>query len=478
MVRTISASMLAGQDIRLHKEIRTVISIMVAVCTVLMLVYLDSPKKIYLLLMLLIYYVLFINIAQIDKLYYQPGMFLVNLTCIFRYVLIPLFYVLDLSYSFTSDLTAGVYLMLYEEVCVGIFLYILVNKSYKVNAPTQLDRLSDSMTSELTTQIGVMLLAMVAAAGVIVAMDPSYLNEYNFVLGVQESDIIRNYGSIQTAIIEWSKMIIPLLIASFLIKRNQKHPNFIYYFLTVCVVLLFNLMFFKGFSRNSAIVPGAASMFFLIRAFPRQSKTTLIMVSVMIVIVALALTTFKNSTAHWEVDSIAASRDYLNAYFAGVDNLSDSISAYKNYKSSFSLNTLLNDLFYNVPGLSRYFDGEDRTTVLFNSWIGTKSSIVPAIGQGLFYFGTVLSVIPELIFLWIMSVFDNKMRNAVNIAEVFFYSYFAIEFGYIYYQNISLLFSFLLGTAIPLIVLLKLFSKFRLRVNGRLLTVSMGDRNL
>lgn len=479
MASITSAGIFANYNNKMCKIVRCIISCVVLACALLMLINIDSAIKGYFLLMLAIYYFLFINVAKIDRCIYNPGMFLVNVTCIFRYVLIPLFYVLDSSYNFTSNLTSGIYLMLYEEVCVGVFLYYLVKKSYEIKTRTLNNvTINSIMKNEMNTQLRIGMIALVAIAVAIVIMNPSLLNEYNFAIGVEESDIISNYGSVHTMIISWSKMVFPLLIASFMINRYQKQPKFIYYILTVFPVLLFNLMLFKGISRNSVIVPGAASMFFLMRAFPKKHKMTSFMVSGMIVTVAIVLTLFKNSTANWVVDTIAAQRLYLNAYFAGPNNLGDAIGAYNLYKSSFSVNTLLNDLFYNVPGISQYFDGEDRITVLFNAWKGTQSAIVPAIGQGLFYFGMVLSVIPELVFLWMMSKFDIKARNANNIMEVFFYSYFAVRFGYTYYQNISILISFLLGTVITLTVLLKIFSNFKLRVRGNPRNVSVGVRRI
>ncbi|RCW77369.1 hypothetical protein [Saliterribacillus persicus] len=279
-------------------------------------------------------------------------------------------------------------------------------------------------------------------------------------------------SGINSLILDWSKLVLPLLLASIFIKKYNRKPIALYFYAIIFIVLFFNLMIFTGISRNSAIIPGAASLFFIIKIFPHKKKETFALVSILILFVTISLTIFKNTYLGTnETYTFSTFTSYLESYFVGPKNLGYAYKAKELYANNFNLNTFFNDVFANAPMISGFFDLENRTSTLYNITVYngglSRDAIIPTIGQGLFYTGYTLSILPELLIVWLMTKCDQKYTEATDIITAFFMSYFAVRFGFNFSQNFSIFSGFVFSSVVPLYILLYLNRKTRITLKRK-----------
>lgn len=438
--------------------------------TAIMLIFNQNSIYTHLILVPMIYGLLFIACAKIHHYYSYPGMFVLNCISFVRYVIIPLFIILDSNYYDKSGgmLSEGIVLMLYEEICLGIFLTFLTKKHYEKFSIIMENK---NFETAINTKIGYVFKAIIVIGLMIVATNPQSLNQFNFVTTSSNLGIYK-YGEVisgaSSIILGWSKLVLPLLLVSFFLKKYRQRPSRKYYFVIVFIVLFFNLMIFTGISRNSAILPGTASMFFIIKIFPYKKKQTFALISVVIILVVITLTAFKNSYLGVnDVYTFSSLTGYLESYFAGPRQLGYALKAKEILGDYFNIKVFLNDIFANVPGISKFFNLENRTTTFFNiavyNWGAARDAIIPTIGQGLFYFGYIFAAVPELLLVWIMAKLDKLYLQANNIMNAFFIAYFAVRFGNNFAQNLTILSGFLFSTVLPIATLLYINKKVKVK---------------
>lgn len=397
-----------------------------------------------------------------------PGISVINVICIIRYVIIPFFILMDGDYvDETGLLNQGIWLMLYEQICVWFFLTIMTKRGYK-----RLDKVDSYsvLAGKFSTRSGWIMTGFTLLGIVLIMLNPSYLNKFNFSLGMTRSTIYL-YGEVvaglESIILDWSKIILPLVLANIFIARYRRYQKEYLYYLTVFIVLFFNIMIFMGISRASALLPGIACLFFFLKLFPEKKTKTMVLISTAIIVVAVTLTLYKNAYIGVnETYTFSSFTKYLQSYFVGPTNLAYSIIANDQYGVSFSWRTFMNDIFYGIPGMSNFFEAENRTTTLFNLTVyqgGTsRDQIIPTIGQGLFYFGYVFSILPVLLLIWLTTKLDKMFVESNNTMDAFLYAFFAVSFGYFCFQNVSIAASTAGGKVIPGMFLIYLNKKLNL----------------
>ncbi|MGP9043566.1 O-antigen polymerase [Cytobacillus kochii] len=415
-----------------------------------------GEEKVLLIFLPLIYGVVFISIAQIHRYINHPGMFVLNLISAIRYLLIPILIIIYPDYKDEyGSLTQGIIFMIFEAICLGLFIIYITKKYYRGRKfPNHI---------KVKNNNNILLKLIIIYAVLIVILNPTILLQYNFVFVDSENVELIKRSAVITGlsglIVDWGKLLLPLLICIPLIKKYRVNNNNLYYYLVIVVILVINLMFFSGTSRNSVIMPATASMFFLIKAFPNKKRKIAVLMSFAIVIVALQLTVLKTEYIGTRTEaSLESSIDYLESYFGGPENMGITVIAKETYSNTFNIDTFLNDVLGNFPGLSQYFNMENRTTtfynlIFYNGGLG-RDQIIPSMGQGLFYFGYLFSFIPQMLIVWGMAKFDSMYRNTSDILGVYFLSYFAVRFGFTFIQNISIILNFIYSMILPIMFIL------------------------
>lgn len=455
-----------------HKAITTFWILGVLLLTIIMLLFNKNNEAILLVSMPLIYLVLFIIFAEVHRYYSYPGMFVLNFICLMRYIIMPFFILFDQDYQIINDyFFAGIRLMVYEQIIVGVFLIFITRYYYKKyeNVPKA------HVENSISNRTGIVFKIVLLLALIVAITNPTSLSKFNFFISTGDVEIFK-YGEavagFNSLILDWTKLILPLLIASYFIKKYKQNRRVFFYLATVFVVLFFNLMIFTGISRNSAILPGAASLFFLIKVFPDRKKITFLLVSGMIVTVTFTLTVFKTTYLGVnEAYTFTSVTKYLESYFVGPRNLGIALNAKDLYGSYFNLGMLFNDLFGNAPGISQFFNLENRTSTLYNLTFhnggDARDAIIPTTGQGLLYTGYVFSFLPLVILIWIMAKFDGEYSKASDILSAFFMAYFALRFGFNSVQNVSIISGVIFSMILPLYTLIYINKNVRINFKGR-----------
>ncbi|RCW77370.1 hypothetical protein [Saliterribacillus persicus] len=145
--------------------------------TLILIIFNQNTDALLLICVPLIYLILFIIFGQIHKYYIYPGMFILNVICIIRYIFIPFFVLLDGEYSAQAYMTEGIMLMIYEQICLGLFLIFITNNYYrKYEKNSQVNYLQNDITKgpELVFK------AIIVIAIIIVLINPNALNNFNF----------------------------------------------------------------------------------------------------------------------------------------------------------------------------------------------------------------------------------------------------------------------------------------------------------
>ncbi|WP_085990888.1 oligosaccharide repeat unit polymerase [Oceanobacillus senegalensis] len=416
----------------------------------------NGEEKVLLIFLPLIYGVFFISLARIHKYFNYPGMFVLNVISAIRYVLIPTLIIIYPDYNDQyGSLTAGILFMIFEAMCLGIFLIFITKKYY---SGRKIEK-----HVEVNSEKNILLKLVVILSIFIVMLNPSILLQYNFVFMDSHNIELIKSGALVSGLsgifVDWGKLFLPILITIPLIRKYRKNNNDIYYYLVIIIIMVFNVLVFSGTSRNSVIMPAVASMFFLLKAFPKKRRKIFLFMSVSIVIVALQLTILKTEYLGTRIQaSLGDVIDYLELYFGGPKNMSIAIIAKETYSNMFTINTVINDILGNFPGLSHLFNMENRTTTFFNlSFYGggaARDQIIPSMGQGLFYFGYLFSFIPQAIIVYGMAKFDSIYRNTKDLSGIYFISYFAVRFGFTYSQNVSIILNFIYVMTIPIMIIL------------------------
>lgn len=412
----------------------------------------------------ILYYIIYIKIAKIHELFMFPAIGILNLICYIRYLIIPVLYVICLGEKATPDnIQSGLVFYIYEEITVGFLIVYLSKYKYSKLVKNDIKSTEYEKNNGLDSRIPLPLVLICFYALYLIIRQPIYVNEYHFVFFNDTVSLDVQYGDGNTLIIELAKIVIPVILTAFFCEQYQKKRKNTYYFMTIIIVLFFNVLIVKALSRNTVIFPAIASIYFLIRIFPHKKKTTLIIIGGISFISLITLTIVKSNygSGSYAIKDVCSFLSTLQNYYMGPDELSLALTAKSELSSSFTIYTALNDLFYNVPGISRFFNGFDRTNTLFNAVKGTQSHVIPLIGQGAFYFGYAFSFLLNYVCIWIVSNIDLNYYKARSTIELYICSYFAITLMHSSLHNISNYSAIFWGRALPLIIIITLHAFFR-----------------
>lgn len=409
-----------------------------------------------------VYYVIYVKIANIRNYFRFPGIGLLNIICYIRYLIIPLLYTVCLdTHSIPNNVFSGVAFFLFEEITVGLFIAYLTRFKYSKLIPKiggEVDDFDNTKGINLDSRIRFVFIVICFYALYIIIRRPVYIAEFHFVFSNVNVSMNVHYGDVNTLILELARLVFPIILTAFFCNQYQKETRPIFYYATVITVLIFNVLIVKSLSRNTIIFPAIASIYYLIRIFPEKKKSTLAMIGSISAIALILLTIVKTNYGSGSdaINNLGKLLATLEMYYMGPADLAHAITAKSQYSTGFTIRTVLNDLFYNVPGISHFFNGIDRTNTLFNMVKGTQSHVIPLIGQGAFYFGYLFSFLLNFVCIGIVSLFDRNYYKSRNLIGIFICSYFAVTLMHSSLHNISNFSATLFGRALPLIMISKL----------------------
>ena len=151
----------------------------------------------------------------------------------------------------------------------------------------------------------------------------------------------------------------------------------------------------------------------------------------------------------------------LCSYFGGVENVTNSLYMIKEFRENITYKTFFNDVFYSFPYFgSRFVDFSNSTPVFFNivyhrDWTNT-SQIIPYIGQGVAYFGYILSPILSVFVVIFSMKCNQKMKLSKNELEYYFWA-IGVYYGSTYTMyDLNIFFIHITNRMMPILLIILL----------------------
>lgn len=375
-----------------------------------------------------------------------PGFTVIAAIAFVRYVLIPFAMMLEPEQGASIYTARSVYLYVVEEMAILISLSIFYGRAaFKEEKPVVLKAGGDYM-----------LLFVVVASAVLVLMNPSILARYHtiFQSAIQVGSDADAAPGFILLVVSWGKLLLPIVIANYLVAKRFGRNSSISYSISI-VVFALSMMFFSGTSRQSALIPGVAGLFFLLKFYKNRRSQTIILMMIALVGSFVGMTALK-STTYFMSGNVSSVAHELSAYFSGVDNMEYSYRAFDQFSEVVTVQTLISDLFGNCPGVS--LDLSNRTTVFYNySVYGSdlaSDQIIPLAGQGLFYLGPAFFWIPSVLAVYFAKRLDGCVMATRTPCATYLWSYAAIVFGMSFMLNASIVGAYVFQVLIPCLAML------------------------
>lgn len=371
-----------------------------------------------------LYMLLFIRLYLLPVLIISDGDYLRN---------IPLNYGLSNAYYFTQ----GVLLTVYEAVFVYAYIQFRV---VKLTSSSQIRNVN-----QLFKTNNFFLWVFILLFFVITILYPQVYSERHFVLALLRSEptIIQEQfrstsliATVATISLRNIFLLLPIPIMSWIYftrHKNWKESNARYYLFIVVSFCGYSL-FIEGTSRISVIVPLCTVIFVSNNLFPQYKRKTFRM-GIVVLGVLVAFTTVwkfyvsRNIAFSIDLDDFV---ETLELYFAGFSNMGKAWIA----KSESGLllpqiRFFLNDLFANVPIINRFTSSTWSASQYFvKVFSGRNDQIMPAIGNGMFYFGLLLSPIVSFIQIEVALWFERHAKTAFSFPKYVVFTYASIMLIY------------------------------------------------
>lgn len=390
--------------------------------------------------------------------------FIASLTFV-RYLIIPLLIILDNEYMTYSPLGLdmngeyfykGYYLTVWELLLFGLFVDRKLPKWYSNNT-------NNAYIKWSKTRSAAWIILIIGLVGLLF-INPSILQDYSFVINLKPDDTIaQEYipkgltETIATIASRVLKIVIPIPVVSLLYKKYNQNHSILNFYISIIVLAFFYAFIIEGNSRNTIIIPAVAIMFILLRMYPQYRKTTLsVLISVIFLITILSLVwkSFAGDYATVKESSLSYWIFYIEVYFAGISNMGKAVCAYQNSDVFIDPLIVFNDLTRSVPFLNLLTDNTNTSSYYYGMIWERRDQIIPASGNGLFYWGYILAPLVPIFILNIAHYFEKRIRNATSVDEIIIYSYLSVNMSYFMFSSVSIVMMFLSIIFIPLLFVL------------------------
>lgn len=401
-----------------------------------------------------------------------------NSTCVFfiafltfvRYLIIPLLIILDNEYMTYSPLGLGMnenyfykgfYLTVWELLLFGLFINRKLPKWYYNNT-------NNAYIKWSKTHFATWIILILGLLGLL-SINPSILQDYSFVINLKPDDTIaQEYipkgltETISTIASRVLKIVIPIPIVSLFYKKYHQNHSIANFYISIIVLAFFYAFIIEGNSRNTIIIPAVAVLFILLRFYPQYKKTTLsalLTVILLIAILSLVWKSFAGDFSTAKESSFSYWISYIESYFAGISNMGKAVAAYQN--SDIFINPIIafNDLARSVPFLNSLVDNTNTASYYFVMTWGRSDQVIPATGNGLFYFSYILAPVVSMIILYFGHYFEKCMHKSTSVPEYMIYCYSSIVISYNMFNSVSTMMMKLSITLLPLLFVLYLSKK-------------------
>ena len=385
-----------------------------------------------------------------DRIIFGPGLTMMNFVLFIRYVIFPpifKYYGFRMNVINTeSYIPLSIYISIVE--ILTILLAIKFSNSEKIS-PAQIP------ATPISKRVPFILFSVAIIAYV---LGQDIFANMHFILNPEMiiEEKIELSSSVWVKISSWAQLFIVLFLITFLYSKSHS-------LILVVAIALSSCMFYQGQSRLSLLTHLLATMFLIVKLVPEKKKLiflTFISFGLLAMTSLTIVKTFKASSIY-EI-TITDSDQLLNAYVAGIPNITAGLCANDIFASEIGIGTMINDIFRNAMGISEFFMSDNNSVYYFNRAIHVLANdqIVPTTCQGVFYFGCVFFWLPTL--LMVKSVlWSDKVYLTSSTAEyVWIFAVFSVAVGIAIPGSFQHLYMNLHYSLLPLLVL-AIFNRIR-----------------
>jgi hypothetical protein len=394
-----------------------------------------------------------------------PGLFMMNIVLYIRYIVFPPLFKISNFKCTILNKSDDIFINTALALTIIEILFIFI--SYNTFSKIIIDKKTTN-TLYFNNKNNFIQYIIIIFGFLIIANNPTVLNTYNSILNTNSNQLTRELvgSGFELQILSWSIAFLTLGIISYSYVKYLKYKTNKYFYISSIVCIL-NILFYKGTSRLSLLIPLITFMFLLLELYPNnknQIKTTFFTIAAISLTIISSLKFFGNiesNTLSSNID-LQYSVDLINAYFGGFANVIIGVKSSFLFDHLISYKTIINDIFGNAMGISKYFDITNKSSYYFNYPIYTDlkvtvvDQIIPTIIMGYMYFGIYLCFIPTVIMVYVISRFDYLFRKEYKVEYLYLYAYMSSFVGFTLPGNLTHLTTLIFNFFIPLYILFKI----------------------
>lgn len=338
--------------------------------------------------------------------------------------------------SFNGD--SAIVFMVFEIMFAFIALYLMASKQNKAF----LNR------TKIITPINNSIFIYGLIIGIFIYIFLSgYFSMINFIWDLDayvqkyivDDEELQDYG-LAGVLFTPFKVIVALFLISRVYLSKISYNNKKYFYL---IILILASLFIVGISRLSILQFIFPLLVLVSLILDRKSAKQLITTTAIAIIPVIFITSiakFSRGDTQASSENIFSTSS-MNAYFAGPGNVATGIDAYEKLSLKNNSLFLINDMFQNAPGFSKYTLDAYKTNVIFNNEIyGSNSSrdqIVPLSTSGIFHFGFLGGFVYVPLFLMVALYMERKAYKECFLGYKYVFIALSITLSMVYMLNIG-----------------------------------------
>ena len=395
------------------------------------------------------------------------GITIINFTMLLRYVVSPFLMALygsDIQMGSTVSIdiqNKAVLLMVYEMIAMFL-IFALLHKYFYSN---------NSKIRNVKSQSNIFGWIFIAFALLIIINQPSVLGNYSFIWSASKlkTDTANENVTLFAFLIQLAQIVFTVSILNIIHKYYEKKNSIIYLFLSF-IVIVASASFITGTSRSSIIIPLVTGLFALLVLYNKYRKLIIgssLILSLLVISVSTLLkqqtnVTIGSRSLYHSAGPLENFNTDIQLYFSGLINVGHSIET-SSVIRPFDFNLIMSDLTHSVVFINNFFHQSQSALIAFNDMFykttGVADQIVPILGQGYLYFGTILAPIFSVIGLIVVMFLDKMVFRTKSVFTLYILSYFCLKFSMLFMSNATILTSFFTNFILILLLIAYLNSK-------------------
>ncbi len=323
-----------------------------------------------------------------EKIKFGPGVSMLFVIMVLRYLISPLLHFISGSFStnylINDSYYTAFYLIHIEMITILISISYFSHRQRSSINKVRFKALSYSNYSYL---LPILFLCLSIFLSI---QDPSAINRYNFIINSSTEMTVTDMDEVSTGLPRILNYTHFLLLASifFYFFRKYKLSNNNKYFIIGVLAVLMLSSFYVDQSRNSMLLPLLTLLFMAIKFYPSHRKKvifsfTLFIFSAMTLLSMIKF--FKTTEITNELIDTEITAHLIDSYFGGYKGVIVGVENIDYIRNKIDSETIFNEIFGNTIFVGSNFNLENRTSVFYNEALNHNSYIIPTIIQGYSY---------------------------------------------------------------------------------------------